>query len=148
MALVKWTPGEDWRTLRREVDRLFERALPALFEWEGPKGDGWYPYIDVHETDEAYELEADLPGMKPEDITVAVEGHEVVLKGERRAEYEATKEGMRRVERRFGTFHRRVTLPGAVKTDEVNARYANGVLTVTVPKAEAAKTKHVEIKAA
>ena len=93
-------------------------------------------------------VRADLPGMKAEDITVTVEEHEVVLKGERRAEYEETKEGMKRVERTFGTFHRRVTLPGAVKTEEVNARYANGVLTVTVPKAEAAKAKHVEIKAA
>jgi len=148
MALAKWTPGEEWRTLRREVDRLFEQTLPELFAWEGPKGDGWYPYVDVHETEEAYVLEADLPGMKAEDITVTVEEHEVVLKGERRAEHEETKEGMRRVERAFGTFYRRVTLPGAVKPEEVNARYVNGVLTVTVPKAEAAKAKHVEIKAA
>jgi HSP20 family protein len=148
MALVKWTPGEEWRTLRREVDRLFERPFPALFAWEGLRGYGWYPYVDVHETEEAYVLEADLPGMKAEDITVTVEEHEVVLTGERRTEYEETKEGTRRVERAFGTFHRRVALPAAVKREEVTARYANGVLTVTVPKAEAAKAKHVEIKAA
>jgi HSP20 family protein len=148
MALVKWTPGEEWKTLRREVDRLFERPFPALFAWEGPKGYGWYPYVDVHETEEVYVLEADLPGMKPEEITVTVEEHEVVLTGERRAEHEETKEGTRRVERTFGAFHRRVALPAAVKTEAVEARYANGVLTVTVPKVEAAKAKHVEIKAA
>jgi HSP20 family protein len=119
-----------------------------LFVGKGPEGYGYYPHIDVHETDETYVLEADLPGMKAEEIAVTVEEHAVVLKGERRAEHEETKDGTKRVERTFGAFHRRVALPVAVKTDDVTARYDHGVLTVTVPKAATTPVKHVEIKAA
>lgn len=146
MAVVKWTPKREWEPLWREFERLFERALPTVFEPE--EGNGWRPRVDVHETDTAYVVETDLPGMAAADITVEVEGPYVVLKGERHTEHEETKEGVKRVERTFGTFYRRVELPETAKAEEVEARYANGVLTVTVPKTAEAKAKHVAVKAA
>ncbi len=148
MALVKWTPWGEVETLRREVDRLFEGAFPTWFGREETDGHGWWPRLDLHETDDAYVLEADLPGMTPEEVTVEVEEPYVVLKGERRTEHEETKEGVTRTERTFGKFHRRVALPKAAKTEEVTARYDKGVLTVTVPKAPEAKAKHIAIEAA
>ena len=148
MAVVRWTPRREVETLWHEFERLFERAMPAVFEPEGNDGYGWRPRLDVRETDAAYVVETDLPGLTAEDITVEVEGPYVVLKGERHGEHEETKEGVKRVERTFGKFYRRLALPEAAKAEAAEARYANGVLTVTVPKAEEAKAKHIDVKAA
>jgi HSP20 family protein len=148
MAVVRWTPKREWETLWREFERLFGGALPAVFEPEEANGYGWRPRVDMHETDAAYVVETDLPGMAAADITVEVKGPYVVLKGERHAEHEETKEGVKRVERTFGTFYRRVALPETAKAEEAEARYANGVLRVTVPKTVEAKAKHVDVKAA
>ena len=148
MAVVKWTPGKEWETFRNEIERVLERALPTVFGHEVETGGAWRPRLDVRETEAAYVVETDLPGMTAEEITVEVIGREVVVKGERRAEHEETEENATRVERTLGTFHRRVTLPETAKAEETEARYANGVLTVTVPKTEEAKAKAVEVKAA
>jgi HSP20 family protein len=148
MALVKWTPGTELETLRHEMERLFERAFPKAFGYETEVEPGWRPGLDMRETEDAYVVETDLPGMAAEDITVEVEGPYVVVKGERHAEHEATEEGVKRAERTFGKFYRRVALPEAAKAEEAEARYANGVLTVTVPKAEEAKAKAITVEAA
>ena len=139
MALVKWTPGTELETLRHEMDRLLERTFPKVFGYETEAEHGWRPGVDIRETEEAYLVETDLPGVAAEDITVEVEGPYVVVKGERHAEHEETEEGVKRAERTFGKFYRRVALPEAAKADEAEARYVNGVLTVTVPKTEEAK---------
>jgi HSP20 family protein len=148
MAVVKWTPKREWDALWREFERLFERALPAVVEPEADDGYGWRPRVDMHETDAAYVVETDLPGMTADAITVEMEGPYVVLKGNRHAEHEETKEGVKRVERTFGTFYRRVRLPETAKVEAAEARYANGVLTVTVPKTAEAKPKPIAVKAA
>lgn len=148
MAVVKWTPKREWETLWREFERLFERALPIVVEPEEGNGYGWRPRVDMHETDAAYVVETDLPGMAADAITVEMEGPYVVLKGNRHEEHEETREGVKRVERTFGTFYRRVRLPETAKAEEAEARYANGVLTVTVPKTAEAKAKAIEVKAA
>lgn len=148
MAVVKWTPRTELETLRHEFERLFERALPTMFgDGENTEG-AWRPRLDMRETEAAYMVETDLPGMAPTDITVEVEGPYVVVKGERHAEHEETKEGVKRAERTFGKFYRRVMLPETAKAEEAEARYANGVLTVTVPKTAEAKAKPVTVKAA
>lgn len=148
MALVRWTPGRELETLRHEMEHLFERMFPKVFREEEDGRYGWWPHVDVHETEEAYIVKTDLPGMAAEEITVEIEGPYVVVKGERHAEHEETEEGMKRAERTFGKFYRRVTLPELAKAEEAEARYANGVLTVTVPKTEETKAKHVVVKAA
>ena len=146
MAVVKWTPRTELETLRHEFERLFERALPTMFGDGEENGTVWRPRLDMRETEAAYVLETDLPGMTAADMTVEVEGPYVVVKGERHAEREETKEGVKRAERTFGKFYRRVMLPETAKAEETEAHYANGVLTVTVPKAEEAKAKPVTVK--
>ena len=148
MALVKWTPGKELETLRHDMERLFERTFPKVFGEEIEIEHGWRPEVDFRETDEAYVIETDLPGMAAEDVTVEVEGPYVVLKGERHTEHETTEEGVKRTERAYGKFYRRVRMPKAVKAEEMEAKYVNGVLTMTVPKAEEAKAKAIEVKAA
>jgi HSP20 family protein len=135
-------------TLRHDMERLFERTFPKVFGDETEAAHGWRPGLDVRETETAYVVETDLPGMAAEEITVEVEGPYVVVKGERRAEHKAMEEGVKRAERTFGKFYRRVALPEAAKAAEAEARYANGVLTVTVPKAEEAKAKAITVEAA
>ncbi|GIX46500.1 MAG: heat-shock protein Hsp20 [Candidatus Tectimicrobiota bacterium] len=148
MALVRWSPLPGLETLRQEIDRLFETHLAEFF------GDGemgrvtWLPRMDVRETDTAFIVEVDLPGMAIEDIDVHVEGNTLVIAGERKLERAEEHLGMARYERAAGRFHRAYTLPAPVVADKVEARYCNGVLTVTVPKAEAAKTKRIAIQAA
>jgi HSP20 family protein len=104
--------------------------------------------LDVRETETAYVVETDLPGMTAEAITVEAEGPYVVVKGERRAEHEAGEDETKRTERTFGTFYRRVALPETAKMAEAEARYVNGVLTVTVPKGEGAKARAITVAAA
>lgn len=144
MARVKWTPGAEWETLRQETDRLFERALPKVLGHESDTAEAW-PRLDVRETKAAYVVETDLPGMTAETMTVEAEGPYVVVKGERRAAHEAGEGETKRTER---TFYRRVALPETAKLAEAEARYENGVLTVTVPKGEEAKAKAITVKAA
>jgi len=132
MAVVKWTPRAEWETLRHEMNRLFERALPNVFEPEMEATEARWPRLDVRETETAYVVETDLPGMTAEAITVEAEGPYVVVKCERRAEHEEGEGETKRTERTFGTFYRRVALPETAKMEEAEARYVNGVLTVTV----------------
>jgi len=138
MALVKWTPWAEWETLRNEMDHWFERALPTVFGHEEEADKARWPRLDVHETEAAYVVETDLPGMTAETITVEAKGPYVVVKGERRTE------------RAFDTFYRKVALPKTAKFEEAEAKYVNGVLTVTVPKGEEAKVeaKAITVKAA
>jgi HSP20 family protein len=130
------------------MNRLFERALPNVFEHEMEATEARWPRLDMHETETAYVVETDLPGMTAEAITVEAEGPYVVVKGERRAEHEEGEGEAKRTERTFGTFYRRVALPKTAKMEEAEARYVNGVLTVTVPKGEAAKAKAITVAAA
>lgn len=148
MAVVKWTPRTEWETLRHEMDRWFERALPRVFGHEVEPEAARWPRLDVRETEVAYVVETDLPGMTAEAITVEAEGPYVVVKGERRVEHEEGEGETKRTERTFGTFYRRVALPETAKMGEAEARYVNGVLTVTVPKGEEAKAKAITVKAA
>jgi HSP20 family protein len=147
MEVAKWTPKTEWETLRHAMDRWFEGVFPGVMGHEMETAKTW-PRLDVRETEAAYVVETDLPGMTAEAITVEAEGPYVVVKGERRAEHEAGEGEAKRMERTFGTFYRRVALPETAKMAEAEARYENGVLTVTVPKGEEAVAKAITVKAA
>ncbi|MFJ3921576.1 Hsp20/alpha crystallin family protein [Streptomyces sp. NPDC090022] len=142
--LERTFPALGWgEPMAAEFDELFER-MNRLLESAAPAG-AWVPLADMHEKDDAYVVEAELPGIKREDIDVEISERELHITGEYK---EREREGvLRRGTRRSGHFEYRALLPADVKAEEVTATLADGVLTVAVPKAEAAKPRHIEITA-
>jgi HSP20 family protein len=104
--------------------------------------------MDVSETDVAYSIEADVPGLTIQDITVQLEGTTLVITGERQSTPRQEGRHYTHSERVFGKFQRTFSLPVAVNADEIQAAYTNGVLTVTIPKASTARTKRINVRAA
>lgn len=105
----------------------------------------WRPAADVRETDEAFVVEAELPGMKRDDVSVTFEDGTLTLSGERKYEEETNGSNLRRVERSYGSFSRSFRLPREIDAESVKASFADGVLTITVPKTETAKPRTIEI---
>jgi HSP20 family protein len=131
--------------LRDELDRLFENPLN---EWT--RGSQllsvWNPAIDLYEDKDNVFVKAELPGMKKEDIEVSLHDGALSISGERKGEEKFESAETYRSERFIGRFHRTVALSTEVKGGEVKAQYKDGILTITLPKAEAAKPKQIEVK--
>ena len=144
MAITRWDPFRDLLNLQNEMTRLFGRAYGE--ETEGTRAN-WAPPIDIYETPDAYRVVAELPGFGPDDVDVTVNEGTLTIKGERKFYDEVNEENFHRVERRFGSFQRIVSLPAQVEADKVEANFDKGVLTVSIPKAERAKPRRIEIKA-
>ena len=106
----------------------------------------WTPAVDIYETANELVLKADLPDVKMEEIDIRMENGTLALKGERKFENEEQRKGYHRVERSYGSFARYFTLPDTVEADKVHADYANGVLTITLPKKEVAKPRQVKVQ--
>jgi len=138
------TNWNDLFTTRREIDRVFDRFFGQANGVVGP----WTPVVDVRETHDALEVVAELPGMRPDDVEVNVENNVLTIAGEKKQEVtEGSAEAeYHPVERRGGRFERRFTLPRSVDAEKIGARFEHGLLTVTLPKAEAAKPRRVEIR--
>jgi len=141
-----WSPFRHLSTLRDEIDRLFDSPLNALTTNSQQFLSGWLPAIDLHEDRDHLVLKAELPGMKKEDIDISLHGDVLTLSGERKEEEMFDKAEACRNERFLGKFQRSFTLPVAVDASKVQASYKDGILTVTLPKAEEAKPKHIEVK--
>ena len=108
----------------------------------------WLPAVDVAETENAFTIRAELPGIEPKDVSVTVDNNVLTVKGERHADTEIKKENYYRMERAYGTFSRSFSLPEFVDAGTVNAEFKNGLLVLTIPKKAAAKSRTVEIHAA
>lgn len=124
--------------------RLFEDAVTRLMS-EPRTARPWSPAVDILETENALTLKADLPDVKTEDIDVRVENNTLTLKGTRKFEKDEEVKGWHRIERSYGEFVRTFAIPNTLDTEKVAADYKNGVLTVTLPKKEAAKPKQVKV---
>jgi HSP20 family protein len=147
MDIERWHPFTELMSLRQAMDRLFEdsfvhpsRALEALSEVAAPA-------LDIYQTPSTVVVKATLPGLKPEDVSIDVTGDTLTVKGEGKAEQEVKREDYLYQERRYGTFSRSVVLPSGLKTDKTEATMEDGVLTLTIPKAEEAKPKTIKVKA-
>jgi len=126
--------------------RTFEDAVARMLN--EPRGARpWSPSVDIYESENELILKADLPDVKLEDIEVRVENQTLTLKGERKFEKDESNRGFHRIERQYGTFVRSFTVPASVDAEKVAAEYTNGVLTVRLPKKEAAKPRQVKIEA-
>ena len=145
MSIVRYDPFRDLRTLQEEVNRLFTGNVARAFDDEGIARGSWSPNVDIYENKDQIVLEAELPGMKQEDFDLSIENNVITLRGERRFEKSDDSDNYHRVERSYGAFTRSFTLPHTVSGDEVQAEYNNGVLRVTLPKREEAKSRRIEI---
>src|SRR3990172_4722084 len=141
MALVRWDPFRELTALQGEVSRLFSRL------GDGPVSErqSWTPSIDVVETDDAIKLKAELAGMDPADINIEVQDNVLTVSGERHFKEEVKEDKYYRIERRYGSFSRSIALPQAIDESKIEAKYADGVLEVSVPKAEIAKPKKIAV---
>jgi HSP20 family protein len=128
--------------LQKEMDDLMGRFQA---DWNGDRLPA-VPAADLFETDDALTIRMDMPGMKAEEINVEVSGNTVRVSGEHKEEKEEKGKTWHRIERRSGTFARAITLPASVKDDKVSAECKDGVLTITLPKTESAKTHRVTVK--
>ncbi|MDR3529157.1 MAG: Hsp20/alpha crystallin family protein [Rhodopila sp.] len=150
---VTGTP-DIWRSFRTEMDRLFDRFTGGFgmvtfpsFRSE-PAFTVPSPAVDITEGDTSFTFTAELPGMTEKDIQVSLSGNTLLIKGEKRQEKEEKDKGYYLSERSFGEFQRSFILPEGVDGEKIDARFANGVLTVTVPKTVQATPKKIEVKAA
>jgi len=146
-AISRWTPND---LFRQRFDRLLEQPFANFFETmrggEEVSNRGWLPAVDVRETDDGLTLFVELPGIKSEDVDITVEDRTLTVRGERKFEQDVERENYHRIERAYGTFTRTFTLPANVRADEVKASFADGVLTIDLPKAEESKPRKVAIK--
>ena len=131
-----------FQELESQLDRIFHGNATPLRNTTGT----WAPAVDIYETSEAYVLHADLPGMTKEDIEVQVVEDQVAIRGSRKRLHPGEEKGYRRYERAEGRFERSFRIKGGIDASRVEARFENGVLTVTLPKPEAAKPHHIEVK--
>ena len=143
------TKAEDKRVTRREPLALFDAMQDEMERWWGrmaPFGlrpllrrdgnlpDTWSPRMDVYEQNGNLMVKAELPGVQKADVSIELEGGDLIVRGERKAESEVKEEDYYRMERSYGSFYRRLPLPFEVQADTIAARFADGVLEVTIPK--------------
>jgi HSP20 family protein len=147
-TIVRWDPFRDLVRIEDELGRLFGRT----FDWVEPFRPGargsWMPPMDVYETEDEIVATLELPGIEPGDVEVSVEDSTLTVSGKREFTSDVKEEDYHRLERRYGSFTRAITLPQTADTDKVQARFDKGVLTVEVPKVERAKPKKIQVKAA
>lgn len=145
--LSNWSPFDRLSTLRDEMNRLFDTSFPGAGFGDTTLFSGWSPALDVMQTSDAVTVKVELPGMKKEDIEISLEKGVLSISGERRHEEKLEEGESFRSERYFGRFHRSVAIPTAVEVEKVKASYTDGILTVTLPKAEEARPKQIEVTA-
>ena len=143
--LAPWPGFNGVSTLRNEIDRLFEAPLTELARTSHLLS-GSAPAVDIHEDKDNFVVKAELPGMKKEDIDVSLHDGSLSISGERKSEEKWEEAEVYRAERFFGRFQRTVALPAPVNASEIKAQYKDGILTVTLPKAEEAKPKQIDVQ--
>jgi HSP20 family protein len=141
--VTRWNPTTAYLTNREPFFRLFDSFFNS--DAQGEETRAWVPPVDIQENGDSYLFHAELPGMSKEDIHITLENSVLRLSGERKFEKDAKKENYHRVERTYGTFTRTFTLPTQVDPEKVQAAFENGILTITVPKAEQAKPRRIAI---
>jgi HSP20 family protein len=143
MRLMKRRPefaDEPLMRLRHQINRMFDT------DWDvGDFFGGWNPPVDILEDKDRLTVKAELPGFKREEIEVSLHENNLILSGERNYEDEKTEGQLYRSERYYGKFHRSIALPFAVDQGKIQAKYRDGILTVSLPKSEKAKAKQIEV---
>lgn len=136
MNIVRYDPWHTMQQLQREMSSLFDRRFTDDDASLPVASSDWAPAVDIKEEDKRFLIQADIPGVDPEDIEVLMENGVLSISGKRQAEHEEEKEGYKRIERSFGSFVRRFTLPESANPDSIKAKSKNGSLEIVVEKSE------------
>ena len=141
--LIRWEPAREMMTLREAMDHLFDDAFTRPLTLR----DGWSaPAIDMYQTDDEIVVKASLPGVKADEVQINITGEVLTLKGETRQVEEKKDKAWHMREQRWGAFERAIALPTEVVADKAKAEFENGILTITLPKAEEVRPKSISIK--
>jgi len=153
MSLVRWNPSRDLLafpsdllSMQRDINRIFDSFFRT--GWEGDTGlapTAWSPATDVAEQADRYLVKVELPGVARDEVKITMQDNVLTIRGEKKHEEELQEKGYSRFERRYGTFERSFALPATVKADKVDASFKDGILTITLPKAEEAKPKLIDV---
>lgn len=142
--LIRWEPVREMMTLREAMDRLFDDAFTRPLSMSAVSA---MPAIDLYQTADEIVVKAVLPGLKPDEVQISVTGEVLTLRGEFKQQEEKKEATWHMREQRYGSFERSIMLPTEVQTDKAKADFENGILTVSLPKAEAVKPRTINIKA-
>ncbi|MGR9114360.1 MAG: Hsp20/alpha crystallin family protein [Gammaproteobacteria bacterium] len=140
MAIVRYEPWGLLSQLQRELERASEGAGEGSIATAE-----WAPAVDIKEDADKFVIHADIPGVSPEDIDVSMEDGVLTIKGEKKTEAKTEKENYKRIERTYGSFYRRFSLPDTADSDAISAKSKNGVLEITIPKREAVQPKKINV---
>lgn len=146
MSLTRWSPLREMDSLQSEMNRLFSRFNDADGNASEQSARQWLLPVDVSETQDALKISASLPGIDPKEVNIEVNDNVLTVNAERRYEDHGDDGGYRWVEQQYGSFNRSLTLPNYADADNIEARYNNGVLELTVPKKESAKPRRIQVK--
>ena len=146
MTLMRWNPYREMVSLRDALDRLFERSLTQPFrDWPEQMEIGRAVSVGVYESNGNLVVNAELPGLKPEDVDISLSDNRLTIKGEFQTEDEGERDNVYYQERLYGKFERSFALPTGIDTDAIDAEFEDGVLTVTLPKPEEAQPKKIPV---
>lgn len=134
MTVRRWDPLRDLLDLQERMNRLFEESLTRGRLEVPPASPSWTPLVDVYETDEAYVVQAELPGISQADIQLRVDGSRVILKGERRLAASTRPDSFHRMERSYGPFERSFVFPAPIDEEKISAVFHEGILRLDLPK--------------
>ncbi|HET7583216.1 MAG TPA: Hsp20/alpha crystallin family protein [Candidatus Limnocylindria bacterium] len=146
--LTRFDPLSEMVTLRQAMDRLFEDSFVSPLTLRAYNGEAPAPALDVHETGDEIVVTAALPGLKPEDVDITITGQTLSIRGEFKADEKVERDQYLYRERRYGSFHRQLQLPVRVQGDAATATFEDGVLRLSIPKAEEVKPRQIAIKPA
>jgi HSP20 family protein len=145
--IIRWEPYRELISLREAMDRLFEESfvrprtgMPATVE-------GGTLAVDMYETEDAVVVKSAIPGIEPDNLDISITGDTLTIKGEAKTEEEVKEENYIRRERRYGSFYRSLAIPVSIVAEKAEAEFENGVLKLTLPKAEEVKPKAIKVKA-
>ncbi len=141
--LIRWEPVRDMITLREAMDHLFDEAFTRPFGNESGLN---LPAVDLYQTVDEVVVRASLPGMKAGDVQISITGDLLTLKGEMKESTDTQEKSYHLREQRYGAFERTLSLPTAVVSDKAKAEFTDGILTITLPKADEVKPKTITIK--
>ncbi|HEY6837550.1 MAG TPA: Hsp20/alpha crystallin family protein [Geobacteraceae bacterium] len=145
MAIVKYNPIRDLRTMQEQMNRLLDLAWSKEAGEELREG-VWQPAVDIYEEENSVVIKAELPDIDQKDIEVRIENNTLTLRGERKLDQSVRKENYHRIERYYGPFQRSFVLPQTIDQDRINAVCERGVLTITLPKRDEEKPRQITVE--